>query len=228
MIRVLAICAGRCAPLRAWTDADTIKPRAATQAEVSDSSADVTAITPGTTANTPLSAIAKHALSTLEAPAPVEVRAFGIAGDEQADRVRHGGPRQAVYVYPAEHYAFWQTVRMQARQAQVLAPGALGENLLIEGLLEKQAWIGDRLQIGELILRVESPRSPCFKLDIRLGFSWASKMMVQSGFTGFYCSVERQGRITAGDEVSVRPGDRITSIEQAHRLNHRSRQPGLF
>lgn len=195
--RLVAVCAGRCALLAVPGDGER---------------APVT------------SAIAKSAISSLDAPLAVEVVPLGIAGDEQADPSVHGGLNQAVYVYPREHYAFWQTVRMQAKVCGPLAPGAMGENLLVEGLLEPSTWVGDRLLIGEVELRVESPRAPCFKFDARMGFAWAAKMMVQSGYTGFYCSVVRQGRLAAGDPVLVRPGERVVSIEQAHRIRHRSRR----
>ena len=202
MIRILAICSGRSAPL-------VVQARGARESVAS--------------------AIVKTPVSVLEAPARVEVGPLGIAGDEQADPSVHGGLDKAVYVYPAEHYAFWRTVRMQAGRDAALEPGAMGENLLIEGLLEPQAWVGDRLAIGgDAELRVESPRAPCFKFNARMGFAWASKMMVQSGYTGFYCSVVRQGRLAAGDQVLVKPGDRVVSIEQAHRMKHRSRQSKLF
>ena len=201
MIRVLAVCAGRCAPL-------FVNARGAREAVAS--------------------AIVKTASSTLDAPAAVDVGALGVAGDEQADPTVHGGLDKAVYVYPSEHYAFWQTVRGQAGQADPLQPGAMGENLLIEGLLEPGVWVGDRLCVGEVELRVESPRAPCFKFNARMGFAWATKMMVQSGFTGFYCSVVRQGRLAAGDPVLALPGDRVVTIEQAHRIRHRSRQPKSF
>ena len=58
----------------------------------------------------------------------VEVRALGLAGDEQADLSVHGGLAKSVYAYPHEHYAFWQTVRGQAGRHEPLQPGALGEN----------------------------------------------------------------------------------------------------
>ena len=153
---------------------------------------------------------------------------LGLAGDEVVDLTVHGGLDKAVYLYPQEHYAFWQTVRGQAGQHEPLQPGALGENLLIQGLLEPELWVGDRLRIGEVELRVESPRSPCFKFNIRMAFSWASKMMVQSGYTGAYCSVVRQGRVAAGDTIDVLPGDRIITIQESHRLRHGKRQRPLF
>ncbi len=174
------------------------------------------------------SAIAKRAISTLADPAPIALSALGIAGDEIVDLTVHGGLDKAVYLYPFEHFAFWQTVRAQAGRHEPLAPGALGENLLIEGLLEPGVWVGDRLRIGEAELRVESPRSPCFKFNLHMGFSWASKMMVQSGFTGFYCAVVRQGKVTAGDPITGLPGDRVVTIQESHRLRHSRRQAPLF
>jgi len=171
------------------------------------------------------SGIVKSPVSTIARPQPVAVGALGLDGDEQVDLTVHGGRDKAVYVYPAEHYAFWETVCAQAKVAAPAGHGALGENLTIEGLLETGAWVGDQLEIGEVALRVESPRGPCYKLNAHLGFDWASKMMIQSGYTGFYCSVVRQGKLAAGDAVLVRAGDRVVSIEQVHRLKHRPRRP---
>ncbi len=201
MIRVLAICAGRSAPL-------FVDGRGAREAVAS--------------------AIAKTAVSTLAAPAAVEIGLLGVAGDEQADLSVHGGLDKAVYVYPSEHYAFWRTVRGQAGRHEPLAPGAMGENLLIEGLLEPEVWVGDHLSVGEVELRVESPRSPCFKFNAWMGFAQAAKMMVQSGYSGFYCSVVRQGKLAAGDSVQVRAGDRVVTIEQSHRMKHRSSRSKPF
>ena len=47
-------------------------------------------------------------------PGPVGAGPLGLDGDEQADLTVHGGIAKAVYAYPFEHYAFWQTVRAQA------------------------------------------------------------------------------------------------------------------
>src|SRR5687767_781197 len=92
---------------------------------------------------------------------PVEgaraVLALGIEGDEQADLSVHGGPAKAVYLYPSEHYGFWQTVRAQAGVAlwdEPLPPGSLGENLTLEGVLESGLWIGDILRFPNCALAV--------------------------------------------------------------------------
>jgi MOSC domain-containing protein YiiM len=175
-----------------------------------------------------VSGIAKKPVSTLELPVAVAVGELGVAGDEIVDLSVHGGRDKAVYVYPSEHLAFWRTVREQARVAGDTGPGLVGENLLLEGLLESDLHVGDRLTVGEVVLRIESPRSPCHKFNLRMGFSWAAKMMIQSGYTGAYCSVVRAGRLCAGESVLVQPGERIVSILESHRLAHGKSQRPLF
>ena len=173
---------------------------------------------------TVVSGIGKTARSTLDDPVRIRVGPLGFEGDAQADLTVHGGQDKAVYVYPQQHYAFWRTVRMQAGVDVPLDPGAMGENLLVEGLTETGVWIGDRLSIGEVVLRVESPRQPCDKFNAQMGFDWAVKMMVQSGFTGFYCAVLRAGTIAANDALQLHAGARELSVTQAHQLRNRRRR----
>ena len=150
----------------------------------------------------------------------VEVRPLGLAGDEQADLSVHGGPSKAVYAYPSEHYAFWQTVRAQAGVAtwdHRLPAGAMGENLSLSGLLENQAWIGDVLRFPNCDLAVSEPRFPCFKFNAAMGFTQAAKMMVQSGFCGSYLAVIEPGTVQAGDAVALEPGPREVNIRELFR-----------
>lgn len=147
----------------------------------------------------------------------VAVRALGLAGDEQADPSLHGGLDKAVYAYPVEHYRFWQTVRAQAgRQAwdETLPPGFLGENLTLEGLLEQQVWIGDVLRFPRCELAVAGARQPCFKLNAVMGFGQAAKLMVQSGYCGFYLAVRLPGLICADERFELLPGPREVGIPE--------------
>ena len=180
-----------------------------------------------------MSGIRKTSKSTLADPSRIEVGELGLAGDEQADLTVHGGRNKAVYAYPIEHYPTWRTIREQATKIdEPLPPGFLGENLTIEGLLENRVWIGDTLVADRgdehpLRLRVDSPRYPCFKFNARMGFKHASKMMVQSGFCGFYLEVLQTGTIAAGDMFRVVPGAREVTIEELFRLRTR-KQADLF
>jgi MOSC domain-containing protein YiiM len=148
---------------------------------------------------------------------PVAVRRLGLAGDEQADPTVHGGLSKAVYAYPAEHYAFWQTVRAQAQAALWDEPtphGLVGENLTVQGLLETDLWIGDRLQLPGCVLAVSEPRYPCFKFNAAMGFKHAAKMMVQSGFCGSYLLVIEPGSVQAGDTIELIAGPREVNLRE--------------
>ena len=150
----------------------------------------------------------------------VAVQPLGLAGDEQADPTVHGGLAKAVYAYPSEHLPFWQTVRAQARVAGVddaVAPGSMGENLTVEGLLEDRLWIGDRLRLPNCELAVSEPRFPCFKFNFVMGFNQALKLMTQSGYCGSYLAVIQPGSVQAGDEIELVPGPREVNLRELFR-----------
>lgn len=127
----------------------------------------------------------------------VMVRTLNLEGDRQSDSSVHGGIDKAVYVYPSEHYSYWR----KELPGVELPWGAFGENLTTLGLLEETVQIGDRLRIGSAELVVTQPRMPCFKLAIRFGRPDIIKTFLKSGRTGFYVSVLREGRVTAGDSI---------------------------
>lgn len=160
---------------------------------------------------------------------PVAIGRLGLEGDAQADRRLHGGPDKAVYAYPLEHYAFWETQRrMAGKDDAPLAYGALGENLTVEGLLEDECWIGDRMAAGTVLLEVSEVRTPCFKLNVKLRLSHAVRLMNQSGHTGFYLRVLEPGIVAAGNAVTVLPGPRTLSIAQINAGRRTAHQPDLF
>lgn len=128
---------------------------------------------------------------------PVRAHRLGLEGDAQADLTVHGGPNNALYLFPYEHYGFWR----DWLRSNPLAPGSFGENLLTEGLLETEVAIGDRFRIGSAVARVTSPRSPCQKLAARFDRLDLGKAFVESRRTGFYLAVDEEGEIRAGDRI---------------------------
>jgi len=127
----------------------------------------------------------------------VRVATLNLDGDQQSDLSVHGGADKAVYVYPSEHYANW---RMELPGME-LPWGAFGENFTIRGLLEDTVQIGDHLEIGSAQFVVTQPRMPCYKLGIRFGRADMVKHFLQSGRSGFYLAVRREGYVTAGDPI---------------------------
>ncbi len=173
-----------------------------------------------------LSAIDKQPVSRLDQPERVAVRALGLAGDEQADPTVHGGLNKAIYAYPHEHYAFWQTVRAQAKVGEWNAPppfGMMGENLTMTGLLEADAHVGDVLRFPDCTLIISEPRQPCYKFEARM-FRQASKLMAQSGYCGFYLRVRTEGSIAAGEHYELEPGPREVSIRELFMTKMRRRE----
>ena len=155
---------------------------------------------------------------------PVGVGPLGLQGDEQADLSVHGGLTKAVYAYPGAHYAFWHTVRRQAKvpgSDEPLPWGAMGENLTIAGLDESRLWIGDRLVLPHCVLAVSEPRMPCFKFAAAMGFAKAVKLMSQSGWCGTYLAVIEPGQVSAGDTAQLVPGPREVNLAELFRARVR-------
>jgi MOSC domain-containing protein YiiM len=160
-----------------------------------------------------LSAIGKQAVQ-----GAVPVGPLGLLGDEQADLTLHGGLDKAVYAYPFEHYAYWQTQRRAHSVSlfdEVLAPGFVGENLTLQGLLESDVWIGDELHFPHCILRVTEPRHPCSKFNAVMGYAQASRDMAHALCSGFYLAVDVSGPVEAGEAFTVVPGKRGLSVAEA-------------
>lgn len=129
----------------------------------------------------------------------VRVAQLNLEGDQQSDLSVHGGIDKALYAYPSEHYSFWR----QELPSMHLPWGVFGENLTTEGLIEDAVHIGDRFRVGSAELVVTQPRMPCFKLGIRFERPDIVKRFLQSGRTGLYLAVLKEGEVTAGDSIEL-------------------------
>ncbi|TQV87411.1 MOSC and FAD-binding oxidoreductase domain-containing protein [Aliikangiella coralliicola] len=128
---------------------------------------------------------------------PVKVTKRGLEGNEVANH------KNAIYGYCAENYDYWNdTLHSKARWKH----GLLGENLTFLGLDEKQISVGDRIQIGEVLLVVSGCRTPCKNLLWRVKMpNEFLQLFEQSGRTGFYLEVLQTGTVKAGDTVTHLP-----------------------
>lgn len=88
----------------------------------------------------------------------VRVSLEGLEGDGHA-HAKHCRPDRAVSLLDLEV--------MQALVAEgfPLVPGATGENLTVRGLDVQALAPGTLLRVGEAIVRLTSPRKPCYVLD---------------------------------------------------------------
>ncbi|PJF44732.1 MAG: MOSC domain-containing protein [Phototrophicales bacterium] len=156
----------------------------------------------------------------------VAVHTEHLEGDQQADLSVHGGPDKAVYVYPYEHYAYWEKVLGRSD----FQYGQFGENLTIHGLIEDNVWIGDVFRVGTAVLQVSQPRIPCFKLGIKMGDPSFVKRFLQARRSGFYCRVLEVGDVAAGDRIErlERGPNPKMSITFLYRLRFDEAEPDLL
>jgi MOSC domain-containing protein YiiM len=149
---------------------------------------------------------------------PVQGRAMlrtsNLDGDRQADLSVHGGPNKAVYGYPSEHYAAWSAELPDPARTW----GAFGENFTTEGLLEADVSVGDRYRVGSAVVRVTTPRLPCYKLAAKFQRDDMIERFLRSGRCGFYFAVVEEGEVGVGDkfEFLEREDPTLTIAEVNH------------
>jgi MOSC domain-containing protein YiiM len=147
----------------------------------------------------------------------VRVRGTNVDGDEQGDLTVHGGVDKALYAYGAEDLAWWA-----AELGRELPPGSFGENLTVRGVDVSGAVVGERWRVGGTLLEVSQPRTPCFKLGIRMGSQLFPRRFAAAGRPGAYLRILAEGEVAAGDPVEVvhRPGHGLTVAEVARIYHH--------
>lgn len=123
----------------------------------------------------------------------VEVDGTGLIGDGHAHE-KHRRPDRAVSLFDRE------VLEQLISEGYPLSPGAAGENLLLSGLGVQQLTPGDELEIGDVVLRLEKPRKPCYVLD---AIDPRLKDVIV-GRCGYMASVVRGGRLSPGMPVTVR------------------------
>ncbi len=135
------------------------------------------------------------------------VAGSALAGDDVCDPEHHGGPDQAVYAYASEELATWA-----ARLDRELPPGMFGENLTTAGVDVSGALIGERWQVGEVLLEVCAPRIPCRKFAAKMAEPRWVKRFTAAAMPGAYLRVLVGGQVRAGDPVAVvsRPDHEVT------------------
>ena len=153
---------------------------------------------------------------------PVWAGALGLDGDAVHDTESHGGFDQAVLMYCAGHYPRWE-----AELGRPVEPGAFGENLLVEGLDEDTACIGDCYGIGPVRLQVTHPRTPCSTLARRHQIPEMIPIVRRNSRSGWYLRVLDEAELQAGQEVRVleRPIPGWTIRRAARAMHDRLREP---
>lgn len=136
---------------------------------------------------------------------------LGLEGDVQKYTKYHGGPTKALLLVSSEDVA------ALAAQGYPVGPGALGENLTVEGLDFRQLRTGQRFLAGGAVIELTTLRQPCQALDpynASGGAPIQSRMFDAKCKTGdamsprwavggFYAAVVHPGLIRTGDTIAL-------------------------
>lgn len=125
---------------------------------------------------------------------------LGLESDTIVDLKHHGGPDQAVYAYTRTDYDWWaQTL------GRDMPDGIFGENLTLDHWPRDVIAVGDRLEMGDVVLEVTSPRIPCVTLEAHMGIKGFVTTFHNAGRPGPYFRVIAGGEVAPGAEVRVVP-----------------------
>lgn len=119
-----------------------------------------------------------------------EVQALQDAGFEGCAHARPAGPRQVLLV------------DQETLDALELKPGIIRENITTQGLNVNGLVAGQSLRIGEAMLEVTMPCTPCSQMEaIRPGLRQEIR-----GWRGMFCKVVKSGVIRHGDRIEKLSG----------------------
>jgi MOSC domain-containing protein YiiM len=125
---------------------------------------------------------------------------LGLEGDLHREPEHHGGPERALCIFPMEQ------IRVLQAEGHSVFPGAIGENLTIEGLDWNRVAPGSRLELGAgVLIEVTRYTVPCLNLKPYFAdgdFSRVSQKRNPGG-SRVYARVLREGMIRQGDTVRL-------------------------
>ena len=146
----------------------------------------------------------------------VFVAELGLDGDVQVDKRYHGGVDQAVYLYSQKDYD-WFELELE----RPLSPGIFGENLTLNDFGTDTLYVGDRFQIGEVLLELTAPRIPCATFAARMDDVGFVKRFKEAERPGVYARVLQTGKLQAGDTATYIRGEYDVSVLELFRLYYR-------
>lgn len=120
-----------------------------------------------------------------------------VENDAIINRKYHGGIEQAVYAYSYNHYEYWKNLYPDLNWNY----GMFGENLTVSNLEESEICKGNIYRLGDAVIEVTKPRTPCVKLGIRFKTQQILKQFWNSSKCGIYFKVLQNGKVSLGDEL---------------------------
>ena len=96
--------------------------------------------------------------------------------------------------------------------------GTFGENLTIKNLEETEICVGSVYQLGDAIIEVTKPRTPCMKLGIVFGTQQFLKQFWNTTKSGVYFKVLQLGKVEVGDElILIKKAENVPTIAKVYK-----------
>tara|TARA_B100001996_G_scaffold381620_1_gene371423 strand:- start:423 stop:878 length:456 start_codon:yes stop_codon:yes gene_type:complete len=129
----------------------------------------------------------------------VMVNLNGLEGDSHNDLKHHGGLSRAVCLYSLE---LIDDLKLEGHS---IYPGSTGENITIKGLDWNVLESGLKLKIGEVIIILTNPATPCKTISSSFKRGDFSRISVKKHpfWSRWYASVVQEGFMEVGDKVSL-------------------------
>ena len=134
-------------------------------------------------------------------PVPsARVTELGLEGDAHRDMEVHGGPERALCLFALEQ------IRALQAEGHMVSPGAIGENLTVEGLDWERVTPGSRLELGtSVVIEITRYTAPCsnIKNNFVNGDIARVSQKRHPGGSRVYARVLKTGTIKQGDPVRL-------------------------
>lgn len=142
-----------------------------------------------------------------------------VVKDVVVDRRYHGGEDQAVYAYSENHYNYWKELFPDLDWHF----GMFGENLTISDLDETEICVGNVYKLGETIIEVTKPRTPCKKLGIVFKTQHFLKQFWNTTKSGVYFKVIKIGEVAVNDKlILINKAKSSPTIAEVYKLKKKS------
>lgn len=132
-------------------------------------------------------------------PEGIYLHPEGVKGDTIGNPKVHGGRVKAAYLFSEDCYPYWK----EAYPNLAWQFGMFGENLTVKGMNEDDLLMGSLYRAGEAIVRITTPREPCFKLGLRFKDQGIIDSFVKYGKPGTYVEVLQPGFVRVGDSMEL-------------------------
>ncbi len=124
----------------------------------------------------------------------------GLSQDDQADKIHHGSPEQALCLYSLD-----LIMALQVEGHPIFA-GSTGENLTIAGLDWRLMQPGEQFKIGhDIIIAITDYATPCttIKESFKNGEFKRIGQHLNPGWSRLYAQVLQGGEVTVGDSIHL-------------------------